>query len=103
MTTFSGYSKSSATPEAQTALTNFRRGTKGDASAYPIFKNHLHYDSFQRSFLATIKAQGPYNVADPDFDHYGGDYHEQELFQEKLFLFILYWLLLFRQTRGESW
>ena len=57
MTTFTGYTKSSATSESQTALNNFIRGTKRDAPAYPIFKNDLYYDTSQRSFLAIIKAQ----------------------------------------------
>ena len=70
---------------------------------YPIFKNDLYNDTFQRSFLAIIKAPGLYDVADPDYDPGDGDHYEQELFQENNLLFILYWLLLFRQTRGESW
>ena len=85
MTTFTGHIESSATSESQTALTNFKRGTKRDASAYPTFKNDLYYDTFQTSFLATIKAQGLYDVADPDFDLDDGDNYEQELFQEKQF------------------
>ena len=56
---------------------------KFTTSAYPIFKNNLYYDTFQRSFLAIIKAQGLYDVADPDYDPDDGDYYEQELFQEK--------------------
>ena len=55
MTTFTGPTKSSATSESHTALNNFKRGTKRDASAYPIFKNDLYYDTFQQSLLATIK------------------------------------------------
>ena len=51
------------------------------------------------SFLVIIKAQGLYDVADPDYDPGDGDHYEQELFQENNHLFILYWLLLFRQTR----
>ena len=83
MTTFTGHTKPTATSESQTALNNFKRGTKRDASAYPIFKNDLYYDTFQRSFLAIIKAQGLCDVADPDDDPDDGDYYEQELFQEK--------------------
>ena len=79
MTTFTGHTKSTATSESQTALNNFKRGTKRDTSAYPIFKNDLNYDTFQRSFLAIIKAQGLYDVADPDYDPGDGDQYEQEL------------------------
>ena len=103
MTTFTGHTKSTATSESQTAHNNFKRGTTRDASAYPIFKNDLFYDTFQRSFLAIIKAQGLYDVPDPDYDPDDGDYYEQELFQEKQSFLILFWLLLFRQTRGENW
>ena len=56
MTTFTGHTKSSAISESQTALNNFKMGIKRDATAYPIFKNDLYYDTFQRSFLAIIKA-----------------------------------------------
>ena len=103
MTTFTGHTKSNATSESQTVLNNFKRGTKRDASAYPILKNDLIYDTFQRSFLAIMKAQGLYDGANPDFDPDDGDHYEQELFEENNYLFILYWLLLFRQTRGENW
>ena len=56
MTTFTGHIKSRLTSESQTALNNFKRGTERDASAYPIFKNDIYNDTFQRSFLAIIKA-----------------------------------------------
>ena len=46
MTTFTGHTKPPALSESQTALNNFKRGTKRDASAYPIFKNNLYYDTF---------------------------------------------------------
>ena len=36
MTTFYGHTKSTTISESQTALNNFKRGTKRDASAYPI-------------------------------------------------------------------
>ena len=49
MTTFTGDAKSSAASESQTALINFKKGTKRDASAYPIFKNDLYCNTFQRS------------------------------------------------------
>ena len=102
MTTFTGHTKSSATSESLTTLNNFKRGTKRDASAYPIFKNDLYYDTFQRSFLAIIKAQGHYDVADPDFDDGDGTIMNKNYSKKDNLLFILSWLLLFRQTRGEN-
>ena len=81
MTTFSGYTKPTTISESQTALINFKKGRKRDASAYPIFKNDLYYDTFQRSFVAVIKAQGPYDVADPDYDPDDGDQYDKELFK----------------------
>ena len=80
---FQGEFKHPATSESQTALNNFKKGTKRDASVYPIFKNDKYYDTFQRSFLANLKAQGLYDVADPDHDPESGDIYEQELFQGK--------------------
>ena len=102
MTTFTGHTKSSATSESQTALKNFKRGTKRDASAYPIFKNHLYYDTFQRSFLAIIKAQGPYDVADPDYDPGDGDYYEQELFKEKYNLYFFCLVTSLQTDKGRE-
>ena len=80
MTTCTGHTKGSTTSESQIALKNFRKGTKRNASAFPIFKNDLSYDTFQRSFLATIKAQRLYDVADPDFDPDDGDQYDKQLF-----------------------
>ena len=83
MTTFTGHTKLLPPSESQIAHSNFKRGTKSNPSAYPIFKNDLYYDTFQRSFLAIIKAQGLYDVANPDFEPDDGDQYAQELFQEK--------------------
>ena len=82
-TTFQGEFKHPTTSESQTALNNFKKGTKRNASVYPIFKNDKYYDTFQRSFLANLKAQGLYDVADPDHDPESGDIYEQELFKGK--------------------
>ena len=82
MTTFNGHTKLTPPLESQITLSNFKRGTKKDASAYPIFKNDLYNDTFQKSFLAIIKSQGLYDVA-PDFEPDDGHQYAQELFQEK--------------------
>ena len=83
MTSFPSELKQPTQPESKIALNNFKKGTKRDASVYPIFKNDKCYDTFQRSFLANLKAQGLYDVADPDYDSESGDIYEQELFQGK--------------------
>ena len=83
MTCFPSELKQATHSESKIALNNFKKGTKRDASVYPIFKNEKHYDTFQRSFLANLKAQGLYDVADPDHDPESGDIYEQELFQGK--------------------
>ena len=82
-TSSQGEFKHQTTSESQTALNNFKKGTKRDASVFPIFKNDKYYDTFQRSFLANLKAQGLYDVADPDHDPESGDIYEQELFKGK--------------------
>ena len=82
-TSFSEESKHQTPSESQTSLNNFKKGTKRDASVYPIFKNDKYYDTFQRSFLANLKAQGLYDVADPDHDPEYGDIYEKELFKGK--------------------
>ena len=96
----SGYTKGTITSELHAALNNFKMGTKRDASPYSIFKNDLYYDTFQRSFLATIIAKGVYDVADPDFDPYDGDQYDQPVFEENMYIW--YSLLLSRQTREEN-
>ena len=83
MTSFPSELKQPTHSESKIALNNFKKGTKRDASVYPIFKNDKYYDTFQRSFLANLKAQGLYDVADPDYDPESGDIYEQELFQGK--------------------
>ena len=83
MTSFPSEFKNTTHSESKTALANFKKGTKRDASVYPIFKNDKYYDTFQRSFLANLKAQGLYDVADPDHDPESGDIYEKELFQGK--------------------
>ena len=83
MTSFPSEFKQTTQSETKTALNNFKKGTKRDASVYPIFKNDKYYDIFQRSFLANLKEQGLYDVADPDHDPESGDIYEQELFQGK--------------------
>ena len=85
MTSFPSEFKHTTHPESKTALNNFKKGTKRDASVYPIFKNDKYYDTFQRSFLANLKAQDLYDVADPEYDPESGDIYEQELFQGKQF------------------
>ena len=66
--------------ESYITLTNFKKGIKRDASAYPIFKNERYYNTFIRHFKATAKAQGLNSLMDPNFTP-GSDEHEQQLFQ----------------------
>ena len=77
--------RSMATSEASESyitLTNFKKGIKRDASAYPIFKNERYYNTFIRHFKATAKAQGLNTLMDPNFTP-GSDEYEQQLFQEQ--------------------
>ena len=68
--------------ESYITLTNFKKGIKRDASAYPIFKNERYYNTFIRHFKATAKAQGLNSLMDPNFTQ-GSDEYEQQLFQEQ--------------------
>ena len=77
--------RSMATSEASESyitLTNFKKGIKRDASAYPIFKNERYYNTFICHFKATAKAQGLSSLMDPNFTP-GSDEYEQQLFQEQ--------------------
>ena len=73
---------SSEASESYITLTNFKKGIKRDASAYPIFKNEWYYNTFIRHFKATAKALGLNSLMDPDFTP-GSDEHEQQLFEEQ--------------------
>ena len=72
----------SQTSESYITLTNFKKGVKRDASAYPILKNERYYNTFIRHFNATAKAQGLNTLMDPNFTP-GSDEYEQQLFQEQ--------------------
>ena len=73
---------SSVASESYITLTNFKKGIKRDASAYPIFKNERYYNTFIRHFKATAKAQGLNSLMDPNFTP-GSDEYEQQLFQDQ--------------------
>ena len=68
--------------ESYITLTNFKKGIKRDASAYPILMNERYYNTFIRHFKATAKAQGLNTLMDPNFTP-GSDEYEQQLFQEQ--------------------
>ena len=72
----------SVASESFITLTNFKKGIKRDASAYPIFKNERYYNTFIRHFKATAKAQGLNSLMDPNFTP-GSDEYEQQLFQDQ--------------------
>ena len=72
----------SVASESYITLSNFKKGIKRDASAYPIFKNERYYNTFIRHFKATAKAQGLNSLMDPNFTP-GSDEYEQELFQDQ--------------------
>ena len=72
----------SVASESYISLTNFKKGIKRDASAYPIFKNKRYYNTFIRHFKATAKAQGLNSLMDPNFTP-GSDEYEQQLFQDQ--------------------
>ena len=101
-TSFQGELKHQTTSESQTALNNFKKGAKRDASVYPIFKNDKYYDTFQRSFLANLKAQGLYDVADPIMILRVVTSMKKNFSKESSPLYILFWLLPFKQKRGEN-
>ena len=72
----------SQTSESYITLTNFKKGVKRDASAYPILKTERYYNTFIRHFKATAKAQGLNTLMDPNFTP-GSDEYEQQLFQDQ--------------------
>ena len=73
---------SSEASQSYITLTNFKKGIKRDASAYPIFKNERYYNTVIRHFKATAKAQGLNSLMDPNFTP-RSDGYEQQLFDEQ--------------------
>ena len=102
-TSFSGETKQQTPSESQTALNNFKKGTKRDASVYPIFKNDKYYDTFHRSSLANLKAQGLYDVADLIMTLRMVTSMKRNFSKQSSPLYIMFWLLHFKQKRGENW
>ena len=70
---------SSEASESYITLTNFKKGIKRDASAYPIFKNERYYNTFIHHYKATAKAQGLNSLMVTP----GSDEYEQQLFEEQ--------------------
>ena len=102
-TSFSGESKHQTPSESQTALNNFKKGTKRDASVYPIFKNDKYYDTFQRSFLANLKAQkASMMLLTLIMTLRMVTSMKRNFSKESSPLYILFWLLHFKQKRGEN-
>ena len=97
-----GHTKRTTASESRIPLSNFKKGTKRDASAFPILKNDLCYDTFQRSFLATIIAQGLFDIADPDFDQDDGDHYEKQLFQQNSFVYSVL-ITPSKLTKEDDW
>ena len=52
--------------------------------------------------MATIKAQGPYDVADPDFDPDDGDQYDKQLFTEKLSFLCSVWVTSLQTDKGKE-
>ena len=65
---------SSEASESYITLTNFKKGIKRDASAYPIFKNERYYNTFIRHFKVSANVQGLNSLMDPNFTR-GSDEH----------------------------
>ena len=76
---------SSEASESYITLTNFKKGIKRDASAYPIFKNERYNNTFICHFKATAKAQGLNSLMDPNFTPGSDEYEQQPLRNNKTF------------------
>ena len=100
MMTLSGFTKRTVTSESQAALNTFKKGTKGDASAYPTNKNDLYFDIFTSWLLSKPK------VLMMLLTHILILMVEISMINNSLkknnLLYILYWLLLSRETRKRT-
>ena len=58
-----------ATEDTEAELVkSFRKGIKRDASVYPVLKVDKNWDSFQRSFMVTARAQNVADILEQDYD-----------------------------------
>ena len=76
---------SSEASESYITLTNFKKGIKRDASAYPIFKNERYYNTSFCHFKATAKPQGLNSLMDPNFTPGSDEYGNNSLRNNKTF------------------
>ena len=103
MTSFPSELKSAPHSESKIALNNFKKGTKRDASVYPIFKNDKYYDTFQRSFLAISKHKASMMLLILIMILRVVISMNRNFSKESSLLYILFWLLHSKQKRGENW
>ena len=85
-TSFQGEFKHQTTSESQTALNNFKKGTKSNTSVYPIFKN----DKASMMLLTLIMILRVVTSMNKNFSRGNSP------------LYILFWLLPYKQKRGEN-
>ncbi|KAL7570771.1 hypothetical protein ACA910_014401 [Epithemia clementina (nom. ined.)] len=83
-------------------LSNFRKGTKRDATAYKTFKNERCFEAFWRVFKTTAKAQGLANVVDPQYTPPRGDAHALDLFTEQKILLYSVLVKVIQTDQGRA-
>ena len=103
MTSFPSAFKNTTHSESKTALANFKKGTKRDASVYPIFKNDKYYDTFQRSFLAFSKHKALMMLLTLIMILRVVISMKRNFSMENSHVYFLFWLLHFKQKREENW
>ena len=98
-TSFQGEFKHQTTSESQTALNNFKKGTKTDASVYPIFKNDKYYDTFQDHSWQTSRHKASMMLLTLIMILRVVTSMKRNFSKESSLLYILFWLLPFKQKR----
>ena len=101
-TSFQGEFKHQATSESQTALNNFKKGTKRDASVYPIFKNDKYYDTFKGHSWQTSRHKASMMLLTLSMTLSMVTSMNRNFSKESSSLYILFWLIPFKQKKGEN-
>ena len=75
-------SKPTAYSPAALDLMSFKKGIKGEITAYPSLKDERYFDGFKRSLFIVAKTHECSDVLDPNYTP-GSEPEEQELFEAK--------------------
>ena len=85
---FSDGTESNPISNQKQKLASFKKGIKGEETAYPTLKDERYFDGFSRSLYITAKSHECEQVLDPDYTPTNA---EKDLFEAKqIFMFSVF-------------